>query len=324
MVISIKKLMKRFDDYPVIDQLTLEVNEGEIYGILGPTGSGKTTLIQCILTLISHDKGKIKIFGESMSTMHNAVKKRIGVCFEENAVFETLTVYDNIYYFTSLYLKEKAKTQQAVESVLEALGLKEYRKIYYFKLDESRQRLCNFACAVAHNPDLIIMDGGAGNCDLEIKHKIYGKLRELRNEGKTIVLTTHSVEEAEEICDRIAIMDRGKILAHGTKEELKRGISLGERNKIHVYHLSEEQIEQIRQLPGVFFAAYEKEILMIKSKKGRNNLLHILDYFQKNDIAFGEIVSEQPTLDDVFLEMTGKELSGSKKQNKSRRKTNRL
>lgn len=320
MVISVKKLMKRFGDYTVIDQLNLEVGEGEIYGILGPSGSGKTTFLQCLLTLISHDKGSIKLFGETMSTMQNATKKRIGVCFQENAVFETLTVYDNILYFSSLYLKEKTKTKQAVETILESLGLKEYRNIYYFKLDEGRQKLCNFACAVVHNPDLVLIDGGFGNCDPKLKHKIYEKLKDLRNQGKTILLTTHSIDEAEEICDKIAIMDRGRILSHGTKEELKKSISLGERSRIHVYHLAEEQMAQLRLLPGVFYVSYEKEMLTIKSKKGRNNLLHILDYFQKNDIAFGEIVSELPTLDDVFLEMTGKQFADNKKQNKSHKK----
>ena len=307
MVVSVKKLMKRYGDYQVIDQLSIEVNQGEIYGILGPTGSGKTTLVQCILALVSYDKGSISLFGEKITTLKNDIKKRIGVCFQENAVFDTLTVYDNIYYFAKLYLKDKIRTEQAVDSVLAALSLNDVKKVYYYKLDEGRQKLCNFACAIVHNPELIILDGGVSNCEPQLKNRIYEKLRELRNEGKTILLTTHSIDEAEEICDKIAIMDKGRILAHGTKQELKKSISLGERSRIRVYHITEKQVEQIRLLPAVFYVEYKDEILTVKSKRGRNNLLHLLKYFKDNEIAFGEIVSELPTLYDVYWEMTGKE-----------------
>lgn len=299
--------MKRYGDYQVIDQLSIEVNQGEIYGILGPTGSGKTTLVQCILALVSYDKGSIALFGEKITTLKNDIKKRIGVCFQENAVFDTLTVYDNIYYFAKLYLKDKIRTEQAVDSVLAALSLNDVKKVYYYKLDEGRQKLCNFACAIVHNPELIILDGGVSNCEPQLKNRIYEKLRELRNEGKTILLTTHSIDEAEEICDKIAIMDKGRILAHGTKQELKKSISLGERSRIRVYHITEKQVEQIRLLPAVFYVEYRDEILTVKSKRGRNNLLHLLKYFKDNEIAFGEIVSELPTLYDVYWEMTGKE-----------------
>ena len=299
--------MKRYGDYQVIDQLSIEVNQGEIYGILGPTGSGKTTLVQCILALVSYDKGSISLFGEKITTLKNDIKKRIGVCFQENAVFDTLTVYDNIYYFAKLYLKDKIRTEQAVDSVLAALSLNDVKKVYYYKLDEGRHKLCNFACAIVHNPELIILDGGVSNCEPQLKNRIYEKLRELRNEGKTILLTTHSIDEAEEICDKIAIMDKGRILAHGTKQELKKSISLGERSRIRVYHITEKQVEQIRLLPAVFYVEYKDEILTVKSKRGRNNLLHLLKYFKDNEIAFGEIVSELPTLYDVYWEMTGKE-----------------
>ena len=170
MVVSVKKLMKRYGNYQVIDQLSIEVNQGEIYGILGPAGSGKTTLVQCLLALVSYDKGSIKLFGEKLTTLKNDTKKRIGVCFQENAVFDTLTVYDNIYYFAKLYLKDKIRTEQAVDSVLEALGLSEVKKVYYYKLDEGRQKLCNFACAIVHNPELIILDGGVANCEPQLKN----------------------------------------------------------------------------------------------------------------------------------------------------------
>lgn len=307
MIISVKKLMKRYDDYMVIDRLSFDVEKGEIYGILGPIGSGKTTLFQCLLSLISYDKGSIKLFDETFTSMPNHTKRRIGVCFAENAVFDTLSVYDNLYYFGNLYIKNKKMTEQAVEAVMEKTGLREYKKIRCDKLDTGRQKLLNFACAIMHQPELICIDGGFSACELKVRNVIYECIRTLRNEGKTIFLTTHSVEEAEEICDKIAIMDRGRILAQGTREDLKKSISLGERTRIHVYHITSEQLSEINCIPGVYQVSYEKEILMINSVKGRNNLVHILNYLKENEIAAGEIVSELPTLKDVYGELSGRQ-----------------
>lgn len=306
MVISIKNLMKHYEDQLVLDRINLEVQEGEIFGILGPTASGKTTLMQCMLAITTYDKGSIKIFDEPVSPTKYSVKQRIGVCFDEDAFFETLNIYDNLFYFTNLYLKDKIKSQEAVENVLSFLELKEAKKMMAGKLDNEKRRLLNLACGIAHRPNLLIVDGGVGNIDMKVRERILRKLQELKKCGMTILYLTHSVEDVEDICDRIAILDNGRILASGTKEELKKSISLGEKSRIRVYHIDEEQILEIKQIPGVFYTGYEKEILTVKSKKGRNNLIHILQYLQQHDIATGEIISEMPTLYDVFWEMTGK------------------
>lgn len=310
MVISIKNLMKRYDGFLAIDHLSLEVEKGEIYGVLGPVGSGKTTLLQCLLSLISYDKGSIRLFGEQLAPNQNEIKEKIGVCFQEDSFFESLSVYDNLYYFANLYLRDKIRTEQAVQATLHFLEMDGRKNVVTAKLDEGYRKLLNLACGIVHNPELIMIDGGVGNVDPKIKIRIFEKLREIRDNGKSILYMTHSIEEAEEISDRIAIMDKGRILAHGTKEELKKSISLGEKSRIRVYHLTEEQIAQIRLIPGVFYVNYGQEILTVKSKKGKNNLIHILQYFQKNNIATGEITSELPTLNDVFWELTGKNFHG--------------
>lgn len=306
MVITIKNLMKHYDDRLVLDRLNLEVNQGEILGVLGPTASGKTTLIQCLLGLTTYDKGSIKIFGETVASNKDVMKRRIGVCFDEDAFFETLDMYDNVFYFTNLYLKDKIEAENAVQQVFEFLEIKQSKKVLVSRLENESRKLLNLACGIAHKPELLIMDGGVGNIDVKVREQILRKLVELKKNGMTILYLTNSIEEVEDICDRIAIMDKGRIIAIGTKEELKKSISLGEKSRIRIYHMEEQQVEQIRNLPGVFYANYEQEILTVKSKKGRNNLIHILQYLQENDIATGEIISELPTLYDVFWEMTGK------------------
>lgn len=306
MIVSVKNLMKRYEDFLAVDHLSFEVEQGEIYGILGPIGSGKTTLLECMLAIREHDKGKIELFGEPVIKLKSSMKKRIGVCFQEEAFFETLSINDNLLYFSSLYHEDKIRTKQAVEWVLSYMDLEKKKRFVAEKLNVSERKLLDISCAIIHKPELIMIDGGIGDIDPKIKQMIYQKLKELKESGHTILYFTHSIEETEEICDKVAIMDKGRILISGTKVELKKSISLGEKTKIRVYYLSEEQIEELQRLPGVYSLEYKDEILRIKSKKGKNNLIHILTYLQENNIVFGEIISELPTLKDVFWEMTGK------------------
>lgn len=306
MVISVERLVKQYENLAAVDHVDLNVKEGEIFGVLGPVGSGKSTLIHCIMSLVSYDKGSVKLFDEIMSPTQNALKRKIGVCFQDDAFFETLSVYDNIYYFTNLYLQDKEKSDEAVVRILKFLDMEDKKKVSASKLDETSRKMLNFACGLAHKPKLLIIDGGLVNIEPKAKNIFFEKIRELKRRGTTILYTTHSIEEAEEICDRIAIMDKGKILTYGTKEELKKSISLGERIRIRVYQLSSAQLEQIRVIPGVFYVNYDQGFLTVKSKKGKNNLIHILQFFQEHEIEIGEIISELPTLEDVFWEITGK------------------
>lgn len=306
MVISVEHLVKQYENLAAVDHVDLNVKEGEIFGVLGPVGCGKSTLIHCIMSLVSYDKGSVKLFDEIMSPTQNALKRKIGVCFQDDAFFETLSVYDNIYYFTNLYLQDKEKSDEAVVRILKFLDMEDKKKVSASKLDETSRKMLNFACGLSHKPKLLIIDGGLVNIEPKAKNIFFEKIRELKRRGTTILYTTHSIEEAEEICDRIAIMDKGKILTYGTKEELKKSISLGERIRIRVYQLSSAQLEQIRVIPGVFYVNYDQGFLTVKSKKGKNNLIHILQFFQEREIEIGEIISELPTLEDVFWEITGK------------------
>ncbi|TYQ13285.1 UNVERIFIED_CONTAM: ABC-2 type transport system ATP-binding protein [Acetivibrio alkalicellulosi] len=308
MIISVKNLVKRYGDLLALDHLSLEVNEGEIYGLLGPNGSGKTTAINCILSLLDYHKGEIEVFGKPMSPNAYDIKKNIGVIMQNVAVFEELTSYENIDYFCGLYVNDKALRRQMVEEAIEFVGLNEFRKFYPKKLSGGLLRRLNIACGIAHKPKLIILDEPTVAVDPQSRNKILEGIVELNRQGATIVYTSHYMEEVERICSKITILDKGKVIATGTKDQLKSMITLGETITVETYDITKDQIELIRNLPHMSQVEYKDNLLIIKSDKGKNNLEIILDFIKKQNINFGKIYTELPTLNDVFLEITGKEL----------------
>ena len=307
-VVKIENLVKRYGDLVAVDHFNLEIEEGEIFGLLGPNGSGKSTTIHCLLSLLSYDKGHIEIFGQEMTPASYDIKKDIGIIMQNVAVFQELTVYENIDYFCGLYVPEKGQRKRLVEEAIEFAGLSEFRKFYPKKLSGGLLRRLNIACGIAHKPKLIILDEPTVAVDPQSRNKILDGIRELNRQGATIIYTTHYMEEVEQICTRIAIMDKGRNLALGTKDELKAMIDLGETIQMEVMELSEEVSDAIWTLPHVISVSYDKGLLKVRFSKGKHNLLRLLDLLKEKEIAFGNVHSELPTLNDVFLEITGKEL----------------
>lgn len=307
-MIKIENLVKRYGNTVALDHFNLNVKEGEIFGLLGPNGSGKTTAINCMLALLKFDRGSIKIMGEEMAPDNYRVKRQIGIVMQDVAVFEELNVRDNIDYFCSLYVSDKGKRKELVEEAIRFAGLEDYRKAYPKKLSGGLLRRLNIACGVAHKPRLIILDEPTVAVDPQSRNRILEGICELSRQGSTIVYTSHYMEEVEQICTRIAIMDHGREIAVGTKEELKSMIKTGETVTIEAVILPGEELERMRELPGVYEARYEGQTLTVKCTKGKHNLIHILNFLNEREIPFGRVFSELPTLNDVFLEITGKQL----------------
>lgn len=307
-VIKVENLVKRYGELLALDHLNLDIKEGEIFGLLGPNGSGKTTAMSCILSLLAYDKGSIEVFGKSMKPDSYDIKKDIGVILQNVAVFDDLTVYENIDYFCSLYIKNRKLCKQYVEDAITFVGLEEFRKFRPKKLSGGLLRRLNIACGIAHKPKLIFMDEPTVAVDPQSRNKILEGIQRLNKEGATIIYTSHYMEEVEQICTRIIIMDKGKNLALGTKEELKSMIQTGETITMETLNLSKDVIEGIKNLEHVFRVDYDGKELVIKCTNARHNLSRILEYLNNKDISFGRVYSELPTLNDVFLEITGKEL----------------
>lgn len=228
-IIEVNNLTKEYKGKKAIDDLSFDVFKGEILGLLGPNGSGKSTTINSILALLKYQKGSIKIFGKEMQPDSYDIKAKIGVVFQEIAVFNELNVYDNINYFCGLYIKEKDIRKKYVEEAIDLVGLREFKKYLPKQLSGGLLRRLNIACGIAHKPSLIFLDEPTVAVDPQSRNNILDGIKKLRKEGATIVYTTHYMEEVEILCDRIIILDKGKIIAQGTSEELKKQANIEEK-----------------------------------------------------------------------------------------------
>ena len=307
-IIEVKNLSKSYKNLKAIDDLSFDVYEGEILGLLGPNGSGKSTTINSVLNLLSFEKGTIKIFGKEMKPDAYDIKRNIGVIFQEVAVLEELTVYENIDYFCGLYVSDKLLRKSYVEDAINLVGLKEFTKFYPKQLSGGLLRRLNIACGIAHKPKLIFLDEPTVAVDPQSRNNILDGIKKLRDEGATIVYTTHYMEEVEMICDRIIILDQGKILAEGTTDELKTLTKLEEKITLEVKKISPKVVDEIKTFKTVDSVMENGNTLVITYKKGKDNLGELIDFLHSKKVTYSKIFSERPTLNDVFLELTGKDL----------------
>ncbi len=307
-IIEINNLVKRYKDILALDHLNLQVEEGEIFGLLGPNGSGKTTCINCMLSLLTYDKGEILIFGKPLNPDSYESKRNIGVVFQNVAVFEKFSVKENIDYFCSLYIKDKTERKKLVQEAIDFVGLNEYKKMKPKQLSGGLLRRLNIACGIVHKPKLVLLDEPTVAVDPQSRNQILEGIKKLNRAGSTIIYTSHYMEEVEQICTRIAILDRGRCIALGSKEELKNMINIGEKITIESISITDKQLVDIKDMEKILDVTYNGEVLYIVSTKLSYNLVNVLGYLKEQDIHFGKVYTERPTLNDVFLELTGTEL----------------
>ncbi|MFS8540494.1 MAG: ABC transporter ATP-binding protein [Tissierellales bacterium] len=308
MIVKVKNLVKRYGEKIALDHFNMAVEEGEILGLLGPNGCGKTTAINCILSLLNFDKGEIEVFGKKMTSNSYDIKRQIGLVPQEVSVFENLTVRENIDYFCGLYIDDKAIRKEYVDEAIEFVGLKGYEKFYPKKLSGGLKRRLNIACGIAHKPKLIFLDEPTVAVDVQSRNFILEGIKKLNREGSTIIYTTHYLEEAEMLCSRVIIMDNGKDIASGTTEDLKAMITTSEKVVVSFLNAEDEILGKLRKIPHVIDIDRNGDDFIIKFENGTNNLTNLLNFIAENNLTYTKLYSKQPTLNDVFLELTGKEL----------------
>ncbi|MFA5542439.1 MAG: ABC transporter ATP-binding protein [Bacilli bacterium] len=309
MIIKVQNLVKTYKNgLRALDGLSFQVRDKEIFGLLGPNGSGKTTSINCILSLLEFEEGTIEIFGKPMTSTSYDIKKNIGLITQNVAVFNELTVYENIDYFCSLYVKDKQERKKLVEEAIDFVSLNDFKNFLPKKLSGGLLRRLHIACGVSHKPKLIILDEPTVAVDPQSRNKILEGIKKLNEDGATIIYTTHYMEEVERLCDYIMIMDKGQVIAEGTKEHLKSLIEIGEKIEVKLSIPNEIVIKEIKDLENVTSVEYKDEVLVIKCLKGKSKIPAVIAILNKHDLEFENIYSESPNLNDVFLEITGKEL----------------
>ena len=307
-VVSVVDLVKRYGDVLALDHFNLSIDKGEIFGLLGPNGCGKTTAMNCMLQLLTYDKGDIRLFGEPMSPTRYDLKRRIGVVPQQVAVFDELTVAENVDCFCALYVPDKKRRRALVDEAIEFVGLEDYRRMRPGKLSGGLLRRLNIACGIAHKPELIFFDEPTVAVDPQSRNSILEGILRLNAQGSTIVYTSHYMEEVEDICTRIMIMDAGRALATGTNDELKAMIGTGERIRVEVDACDDEALAALRALPCVLGASFDGTMLEADCGNGAHNVADVLGVLAARGVATGRIYAEPPTLNDVFLEITGKAL----------------
>lgn len=310
-IIEVNHLTKVYKNLRAVNDLSFEVKEGEILGLLGPNGSGKSTTINCILSLLTFQEGSIQVFGKPMTPTSYASRKKMGVVFQDVCVFDELTVFDNVDYFCGLYIQNSAVRKEYVEDAIALVGLQDFKKYTPKQLSGGLLRRLNIACGIAHKPQLLFFDEPTVAVDPQSRNNILEGIKILRDMGATIVYTSHYMEEVEILCDRIIILDKGKILASGTSDELKALAKIEEKITVEIIDLPKKYLDKISNFSNVQNVTYSNQVLHVVYKKGKNNLVELIDYFKKEKIKYNKIFSLRPTLNDVFLELTGKELRDS-------------
>ncbi|NLV36909.1 MAG: ABC transporter ATP-binding protein [Clostridiaceae bacterium] len=308
-IVRMDQVTKSFGDITAVDKMSLDIEEGEIFGLLGPNGAGKSTAINMITGLLHFDKGSISVLGSDVKKEKMKTKGYIGIVPQEVAIYEELTSLENVKFFASLYGLKGNELEAAALEALEFTGLSENAKKFPKTFSGGMKRRLNIACAIAHKPKLIIMDEPTVGIDPQSRNHILQSVKKLNEQGSTIIYTSHYMEEVEEICSRIAIMDHGKVIALGTCKELEDLIS--DRNIVLITVmdlLSGIKEDDIKQIPGVDAVEIEENIIKISSFREVSNMDKIINYFTSNGISIKSLESKMPDLEAVFLAMTGRKL----------------
>ena len=307
MLVEVRNLVKRYKDVLAVDNVSLAIEEGEILGLLGPNGAGKTTTINAMIGMTKVDSGEIVIFGKNFKDCELEIKRDLGVVPQDIAIFEDLTAYENLCYFGKLYGLKGSLLKERVEEALEFTGLLDRKKQYPKKFSNGMKRRLNIACALVHHPKLIIMDEPTVGIDPQSRNHIIQSIKKLNKMGSTIIYISHYMEEIEEICSRIIIMDHGRVIAKGTKEELKALMTSDERVVVELSTANYTLVDNIKKLSGVKDAYVNGNELTVISQKNSKNINGIIDHASDSS----EIMSlnvEQPSLETVFLTLTGRSL----------------
>lgn len=307
-MIAVKQLVKRYGEVLALDHFNFDVKRGEIVGLLGPNGSGKTTAINCILSLLSYDKGDIKVLGRELTPTSYDLKKKIGIVPQDIAVLNNLTVKENIDYFCGLYINDKKRRAEYVKQAIAFVNLEDYQNTLFTKLSGGLKRRLNIACGIAHQPEIVFFDEPTVAVDAQSRNFILEGIKSLKQNGTTVVYTTHYLEEVEMLCDRIVIMDKGAAISQGTLNELQSQISIGEKIVINFTHIDQTQVDKLGDLEQLIEVTRTADEVSLTFKKGSKPMRSLVKFIDDNALSYEALYAVKPSLNEVFLALTGRGL----------------
>lgn len=308
MVIAhMQGVVKRYGSFLALDHIDLDIAGGEILGLLGPNGAGKTTLIHALAGVIKIDSGEIEVFGKPQKEHIIEIKRQLGLVTQEITVFGDLTARENLEFFGGIYGLRGNVLKNRVDEVLEFVGLTKFARKLPEKFSGGMQRRLNIACALLHKPKFLIMDEPTVGIDPQSRNHILETVKELKQQGTSILYTTHYMEEVQAIASRVVIMDQGHIIAQGTIDELVERIQHEEKIQLEVMEPTEMLLKRLEKIEGVKQVILKGRTITIISRAGSGNLDQALNIAREAG-GVKSINADKPTLEDVFLTLTGKRL----------------
>lgn len=308
-IVELKNVTKRYEDKLVVDNISFSIEEGEIFGLLGPNGAGKSTTISMICGLVKADQGDITIAGHSIRTAGKLAKENIGLVPQEIALYKDLSAIENLKFWATLYGLRGKLLKERIEEVLEATGLRDRAKEKISSYSGGMKRRINIASAVMHRPKVIIMDEPTVGIDPQSRNHILEFTKTLNSKyGTTIIYTSHYMEEVESLCSKLIILDEGKVVAGGTKEEIKRMVMNEETVEITSPNCTSETLLKLKRIEKVREAFYKEGVITIAINDSEANLQNIIDVLAAGKVTIQNINIKTPTLETVFLNLTGKSL----------------
>ncbi len=307
-IVEVKNLEKGYKDKKAVKEISFNVRQGEILGFLGPNGAGKSTTINILSTALKADGGEIKFDGQNVKENSLRVKKNIGIVPQDLAIYEDITAEKNVRFFASLYGLKGEILNEKVKEALEFVGLYDRKADKAKTFSGGMKRRLNIACAIAHNPKLIIMDEPTVGIDPQSRNHILDSIKKLQKRGATIIYTTHYMEEVEEISDRIIIMDHGTIIAEGTKEKLKENIQDEKVYTIeadNVEKLSDDDFFEVEGVKKVDILKNKVEIICLNTVENLDKLIMVM---MNKHCKINNITTNSASLERVFLNLTGRSL----------------
>lgn len=307
-IIEIKNITKRFNDKLILDNVSYEVNEGEIFGFIGPNGAGKSTLINIMTTLLTPDSGSIKICGYDILKEPIKAKACIGYVPQDLALIEELNAYDNLEFFGSLYGLKGKVLKERIKEVLIVTGLEETKKLKVKKFSGGMKRRLNIAVAIMHHPKVLILDEPTVGVDPQSRNHIFSFVKNICKEwGTTVIYTSHYMEEIEELCKRVFIIDLGKEIAYGDREEIKAAVFSNNKVVIEAQDINAKTIIELKAIEGINNVT-DKDNKVSLTIGSNFKLGNVLSLMEKESINIKKISYEEAKLEDVFLSLTGKSL----------------
>lgn len=306
IIVNVKDMIKRYQDILALDHVSMSIEEGDIVGLLGPNGAGKSTFINCITSMISYDSGEVEILGMKGKKHMMEIKRDIGLVPQEVSYYNDITAYENVSFFASLYGIKGEQRNRQVKEALEFVGLWGRHKDKPKKFSGGMKRRLNIACAIAHSPKLIIMDEPTVGIDPQSRNHILDSVKQLNQRGATIIYTSHYMEEVEAICNTIKILDHGRVIADGSKQQLRDMVSKELNIELELGKVNPTMLEAVRGLSNVVDAHLNHQILSVVSiSKDVEQLLKVI---RENGSIVEAMSMKQCSLEDVFLTLTGRSL----------------